>query len=347
MRTTSPSPKIENVIVILLGILVVIAMGGVLLLLRGIILPFLVALFLAYLLEPPVRLLTRLHVPHALATSLALLLTFTLLVLMGILLYTGAQSFAKGYPLYEPKVRALIALATSSLEFLPEDWQVGELGKQFAGTSVAGAVLSSLGSFVTFAGHLLLVFIFMIFILVGLRHLPRRIHNAFDADQADRICDMLEHVTRDLQTYLGAKALISLVTGILVYVVLVSFDIDFAILWALLAFMLNFIPSVGSTLAAVPPVLIAVLKFQSIMPAVWVAVCLTTINVILGGLVEPRLMGQRLNMSPLLVILSLLFWGWLWGLTGMALAVPIMATIKIVCENIPQLRFVSVLMSSK
>ena len=120
MQTTSLVPKIENLIVILLGILVVIAMGGVLHFLRGIILPFLVALFLAYLLEPPVRLLTRLHVPHTLATSLALLSTFILLVLMGILLYTGAQSFAKGYPLYEPKLRALIVLATSSLEFLAE-----------------------------------------------------------------------------------------------------------------------------------------------------------------------------------------------------------------------------------
>ncbi len=347
MQTTSPTPKIENLIVILLGILVVIAMGGVLHALRGIILPFLVALFLAYLLEPPVRLLTRLHVPHALATSLALLSTFILLVLMGILLYTGAQSFAQGYPQYEPKLRALITLAISSLEFLPEEWKIGELGKQLAGTSVAGAVLASLGSFVTFAGHLFLVFIFMIFILVGQRHLPQRIHNAFDSDQADRICNMLERITQQLQTYLGTKALISVVTGILVHVLLVSFDIDFAILWALLAFMLNFIPSVGSTLAAVPPVLIAVLKFQSIMPAIWVAVCFTIINVTLGGFVEPRLLGQRLNLSPLLVILSLLFWGWLWGLTGMALSVPIMATIKIVCENMPQLRFISVLMSSK
>jgi MFS family permease len=108
-----------------------------------------------------------------------------------------------------------------------------------------------------------------------------------------------------------------------------------------------FVLFIGSTFAAIPPILIAVLKFDSIMPAVWVAVYFTVINVVLGGLVEPRLMGQRLNLSPLLVILSLLFWGWLWGVTGMALSVPIMASIKIVCENIPQLRFVSVLMSSK
>jgi AI-2 transport protein TqsA len=347
MQTTSSTLKIENLVVILLGILVLIALAGVLYLLRGIILPFLVALFLAYLLEPLVRLLTRLHVPHAVATTTALLSTFILLVLMGILLYTGAQSFAKGYPLYEAKLRALLALTAGSLDFLPAEWQIGDLSRQLASKSVAGAILSSLGSFVTFTGHLLLVYIFTIFILVGQRHLPQRIHKAFDLEQAQRICDMLERITQELQTYLGTKAFISLVTGILVNVLLVFFDIDFAILWALLAFMLNFIPSIGSIVAAIPPILIAVLKFDSILPALWVAFYFTVINVVLGCLIEPKLMGQRLNLSPLLVILSLLFWGWLWGVTGMALAVPIMASIKIVCENIPQLCFVSVLMSSK
>ncbi len=208
-------------------------------------------------------------------------------------------------------------------------------------------MLSSLGSFVTFAGHALLVFIFMIFILVGQPHLPTRIHAAFDPEQAQRICEILEHITQDLQTYFSAKALISLVTGILVNLTLIFFAIDFAMLWGVLAFMLNFIPTAGSTLAAIPPIIIALLKFDSFIPAIWIAASLTFINVLLGGLIEPRLMGQRLNLSPVLVILSLLFWGWLWGIMGMALAVPIMATIKIVCENIPALRFVSVLISSK
>jgi predicted PurR-regulated permease PerM len=89
---------------------------------------------------------------------------------------------------------------------------------------------------------------------VGQRHLPERIHKAFDLEQAQRICDMLERITQELQTYLGTKAFISLVTAILVNVLLVFFDIDFAILWALLAFMLNFIPTIGSTFAAIPPI---------------------------------------------------------------------------------------------
>jgi predicted PurR-regulated permease PerM len=338
--------KPANLVAVLLGVLVVIALGGVLYVLRGIILPFLVAIFLAQLLDPVIRALTRLRLPHALATALALLTMSILLVLTGILLYAGALSFAKGFPTYEPKLRKLVDLLVSSVQFAPQEWRLADLGAQLAGTSVANAVLSSLGSFVAFAGDLLLIFIFMVFLLVGQRHMPTRIRRAFEVDRAQRINDVVERITQQMQTYLGAKALISFVTGILVHLFLVLFDIDFAILWAVLAFMLNFIPSVGSSLAAVPPILIALLKFDSPMPAVWVAVCLTVINVTLGGLIEPRLMGQRLNLSPLLVIMSLLFWGWLWGITGMALAVPIMVSLKIICENIPTLHFVSILMSS-
>ncbi len=345
MKTLPVKPA--NLTAVLLGILVLIALGGVLYVLRGVILPFLVAIFLAQLLDPVIRALTRLHFPHAVATALALLTMSILLVLTSVLLYAGALSFAKGFPTYEPKLRSLVTLLISYAKFAPQEWRLADLGAQLAGTSVANAMLSSLGSFVTLAGHLLLIFIFMVFLLVGQRHMPTRIRRAFEADRAQHINDILERITQQMQTYLGTKALISFVTGILVHLILMLFDIDFAILWAVLAFMLNFIPSVGSSLAAIPPILIALLKFDSPMPAVWVAVCLTIINVTLGGVVEPRLMGQRLNLSPLLVIISLLFWGWLWGITGMALAVPIMVTIKIICENIPTLHFVSILMSSE
>jgi predicted PurR-regulated permease PerM len=336
-----------NLIAVLLGILVAIALGVVLYLARSIVLPFLVALFLAYLLDPLVRFLTRLRVPLLLAVCLALLGTFVLLALMGTLFYASAQSFVKEYPAYEPKLRELVTTVTSRLEITPPDWQMADLGKKLASATVAKAVLSSLGSFITFLGRLLLVFLFTVFILLGQQSLPMRIRRAFGEEEAHRIIQLLERITRQTQTYLGAKALISLVTGILVNLVLILLEVDFAVLWGALAFMLNFIPHVGSPIAAIPPILVAVLKFDTLLPAVWVAVSLIAINVVLGGLIEPRLMGQRLNLSPLLVILSLFFWGWLWGIVGMVLAVPIMATIKIICENIPPLHFVSTLMSGK
>ena len=207
------------------------------------------------------------------------------------------------------------------------------------------AVLASVGTFVTFLGHLLLVLLFMVFILLGQQRLPQRIHRAFGEEQAQRLTLVLQRITRDVQTYLGTKALLSVVTGVLVNLCLVILQVDFAVLWGALAFMLNFIPHIGAPVATIPPLLVAILKFDTLMPAVWVVVCVTLIHIVLGICIEPRLMGRNLHLSPLLVVLSLLFWGWLWGIVGTLLAVPIMATIKIVCENLPSLHFVSALMS--
>jgi predicted PurR-regulated permease PerM len=336
----------QQLIVIFLGILVVIMLGGVLYLTSSIVLPFMVALFLAYLLDPLVRLLRYCRVPLALAVCFALLVTFVFLALMGMLFYASAQSFVREYPTYEPKLRALLTTLTSRVEVAPElSWQLSDLSKELSSASVVRAVLASVGTFVTFLGHLLLVLLFMVFILLGQQRLPQRIHRAFGEEQAQRLTLVLQRITRQVQTYLGTKALLSAVTGVLVNLCLVILQVDFAVLWGALAFMLNFIPHLGAPVATIPPLLVAILKFNTLMPAVWVVVCVTLIHIVLGICIEPRLMGRNLHLSPLLVVLSLLFWGWLWGIVGTLLAVPIMATIKIVCENLPSLHFVSALMS--
>lgn len=337
----------QQIIVIFLGILVTVMLGGVLYCTSSIVLPFMVALFLAYVLDPLVRCLTYLRFPLWLAVCLALCVTFFVLALMGMLFYASAQSFVREYPNYEPKLRSLMLALTSRLEVASLSWQLSDLSKELSSASLARAALASVGTFVTFLGHLLLVLLFMVFILLGQRRLPSRIYRAFGEEQAARIMQILQRITRDMQTYLGTKALMSLVTGVLVNLCLVILQVDFAVLWSALAFMLNFIPHLGAPLATIPPILVAILKFDSLMPAVWVVVCVSVIHIVLGMCVEPRLMGRTLHLSPLLIIVSLLFWGWLWGIVGTLLAVPIMATIKIVCENLPALRVVSALMSEE
>ncbi len=337
----------QQLIVVFLGIVVAIMLGGVLYLTSSIVLPFMVALFLAYLLDPLVRFLKYCRVPLALAVCFALLVTFIFLALMGMLFYASAQSFVREYPTYEPKLRALVTTLTSRLEVASLSWQLSDLSQELSSASLVRAALASVGTFVTFLGHLLLVLLFMVFILLGQQRLPQRLHRAFGEAQAQRITLVLHRITRQIQTYLGTKALLSLVSGVLVNLCLLILQVDFAVLWGALAFLLNFIPHVGAPISIIPPVLVAILKFDTLMPAVWVLVSVTLIHVVLGSFIEPRLMGRSLHISPLLMVLSLLFWGWLWGVVGAVLAVPIMATIKIVCENIPPLRFLSALMSER
>src|SRR5438132_8193147 len=168
----------QQLIVIFLGILVVIMLGGVLYLTSSIVLPFMVALFLAYLLDPLVRFLRYCHVPLALAVCFALLVTFVFLALMGMLFYASAQSFVREYPTYEPKLRALVTTLTSRLEVASLSWQLSDLSKELSSASVVRTVLASVGTFVTFLGHLLLVLLFMVFILLGQQRLPQRIDRA-------------------------------------------------------------------------------------------------------------------------------------------------------------------------
>ncbi|NJN53130.1 MAG: AI-2E family transporter [Gammaproteobacteria bacterium] len=144
-----------------------------------------------------------------------------LLALMGTLFYASAQSFVKGYPKYEPKLRELVTSMLLFFEIVSPDWQMADLGKTLASATVAKTVLSSLGSFFAFLGHLLLILLFMVFILLGQQHLPERIRRAFGDEQAQRITAVLARINSQAQTYLGTKALISLVTGILVNLALV------------------------------------------------------------------------------------------------------------------------------
>jgi predicted PurR-regulated permease PerM len=129
--------------------------------------------------------------------------------------------------------------------------------------------------------------------------------------------------------------------------VLEFIGVDFAVTWGALAFFLNFIPTVGSILASIPPVLLALVQFYpSLWPAVITLLAVTTIQMGMGNALAPKVMGDQLNLSPVVVLLSLLFWGWLWGIVGALISIPIAAAIKIVCENIKTLHPISVMMGS-
>jgi predicted PurR-regulated permease PerM len=146
--------------------------------------------------------------------------------------------------------------------------------------------------------------------------------------------------------YLFLQLVISLATGVIVWFSLSLIGVDFAVTWGAMAFFLNFIPTVGSILASVPPILVALVQFPSIWPAVGTAVVLLMIQMTIGNVVAPKVLGERLNLSPVVVLISLVFWGWLWGVVGALLSVPIASAIKIVCGNVEPLRPISILMGS-
>jgi AI-2 transport protein TqsA len=343
----------NRMILAMLGILTVIAIGMVLYQIRSIILPFALAVFISYVLNPVIQFFENRRVPTVFSIILALIITFLVLNLFGMLIYTSIKSFASEFPKYGNKLTILL---NNTLDFFnvpreafnsPEgEGQKIDWFNSIKHLSLQKIIVSTLGSTLNFVSNTLLVLLFLLFILIGRNQLAVKMQTAFEPETASRIVGILKNVNKQIQKYLIAKGFISITTGILFFVVLSIFGVEFAIIWGLMAFLLNFIPNIGSFIATVLPLLIAFIQFDSITSVVWLALFLIGIQVIVGNFIDPRIVGQSLNLSPLVVLFSLMFWGWLWGIIGMFLAVPISVIIKIIFENIDSLRFISVMMSS-
>lgn len=191
-----------------------------------------------------------------------------------------------------------------------------------------------------------LILIFAVFLLLESRFIPSKIHALFpDPLKRKKVEAILVRIDGDIQTYFGVKTLVSLVTALLSYVVMRFVGLDFAEFWALLVFILNFIPTIGSIFATVLPSLLALLQFESLGPFLVLFVGITVIQQTLGNFIEPNLMGMTLNLSPLVVVMSLILWGMIWGVVGMFLCVPITVILVIILSNFESTRWVSLLLS--
>lgn len=344
----------NRLIIALLGILTVIAVGFVVYQIRSIILPFALAIFISYVLNPVIQFFEERRIPTFLAILLSIILTFLVLNLLGIMIYTSIKSFASEFPKYEARFSIVL---DNILRFLniPREIFEGQSDNpdrlkwlnSIRELSLHRLILNTLGSVLNIVSNTFLVMLFLIFIMIGRNQLALKVQLAFRPETAMRIAGILKNINRQIQKYLIAKGLISLTTGLLFGLALFLFDVEFALIWGLLAFLLNFIPNIGSVIATVLPLSIAFFQFNSITTILWLAIVLGIIQVVIGNFLDPRIVGRSLNLSPLVVLFSLMFWGWLWGIIGMFLAVPISVIIKIIFENIDSLRFIGVMMSAR
>lgn len=364
----------NRIIIMLLGILCAIALGGVLYLARSFVLPFALAVFIYYVLNPVITFFEKRHVPTVFPILLVLFITFLSLNLLGIIVFSSVKSFAANSEQYEEKINGIsyevfkfleiplehlpdeTAISdTSSAEItLPEDYTQKPRGRvkfslwqNLKKFSISGVILKTLGSILNFLSDTVLVMLFLLFILAGRNQLTRKIGRAFKPEVSEKISVIVTNTNRQIQKYLVAKTFISLFTGFLVTVVLLGFGVEFALVWGILTFLLNYIPTIGSIIATLLPLGVALLQFvDHPVMVIWIALCLVLVQFSIANLLEPRIMGRSLNLSPLVVLTSLMFWGWLWGIIGMFLAVPLAVIGKIIFENISSMRFISVLMSA-
>lgn len=343
MEHSSNGPKRITPLYLFLGILVLIATGVVLQAAKSVIIPLFIAWLLSYLLSPVVAFFNqKCRIPNVLAVTAVVLLLLLICYGAGLVIQQRLFVFARSFPAYHARLNEIVAMYGA--EFDVPAFVLNEI--DFS-RHIAPVLMKSSQFFIAFFSNATLVLIFLVFMLLAKPYSRIKMREALPT-QADRVISITEAISRQISAYLSTLFVLSLATGLIVWGALAwFFNDDFALTWGLLAFVLNFIPTVGSIVASVPPVLIAVVNhYPSLWPAVGVAVTLLAIQMTIGNFIAPKIYGDRLNLSPVVILLFLCFWGWLWGIPGALLAVPIAAGIQITCRHVPALEPIAVLMGS-
>ena len=307
----------------------------------AVVLPFLVAVFLAVVSVPFMRWLERNRVPRPLAVFGAVMAAVAVIGLLGLVVGQSVNEFTAAAPRYQARLQELMNSGVALLDDLgvpAEEWRAFDLLPPDLFDMVGGA----LGALASFASNTFLVLLTAIFIMMEAAGFSAKLRVAFGADANFW---QFEQMTRQVQNYLVIKTAISVATGLVVGLWVGALGLDFALLWGLVAFILNFIPSLGSIIAAIPAVLLAVIQFGAARAGV-IAAGYVVINLIFGNFIEPMLMGRRLGLSTLVVFVSLVFWGWVWGPIGMLFSVPLTMVVKIALENTKDFRWVAVMLDA-
>lgn len=323
-------------------------------LLRDVLEPLMIAAFLSFVAMPALRFGRRLGIPAPITVFVVIAVFLVTCVNVGTLIYVNAWEFVNSLPAYEEQLRPLLR---PSLEMIgvPEPVLVltdGERipwGRIFTSPPVVGYAGTTFGGLFGWMMEFFLVLLFLIFILLDRANgaLDRRIIAAFEQEGGEDVGSILGEINRDIERYILVKTGISLLTGVLVAMVLTVFHVPFPVLFGAAAFVLNFIPNIGSFLASGPPLVVAYIQAGSAWEILPLAVILLVIQGGVGNFLDPWLMGRSLRLSPITVLFWLILWNWLWGIPGMILAVPMAVVTRIILARVPGFRVISWLMSDE
>jgi predicted PurR-regulated permease PerM len=342
------SPFLRRLLIATLTLLLLVLICYLLDKFRTIFQPLFIGLLITYSIRPLHQWLVRRGIPTFVAYAIILVLLLLALVGIGALGYSNYRDFTQNLEGYEKKLDVLVHDAIKKMPIeVPEEWRVREvdLTRYLSAQQLMGVFGAAIGTFFDFFTWLAITFVYLVFLIIEKETFPARIRRAFGDLQGEHISKVIESINDGVAQYIGVKTLVSLIAAITSLVVLVGFGVDFAITWALLIFLFNYIPYLGSLVATGLPIVLSLVQL-GLWQAVVIAILLIAIQQLIGVFLEPRLAGRRLGVSPLLILLSLAFWGVLWGIVGMILAVPMLVILKIILDTIKETRPIATLMSN-
>ena len=281
--------------------------------------------------------------PEWLATLLAIVTILVINFLVYGILAGQVDALKQAAPMYQANFTRLASGVAAALN-IEQVLSASDLLQRLD----IGATLTWIGgSAGVLLTDIILVIIYLGFLLVEQKKIPLKLASLQrNPTKAMKLKQLAVDISRSVQRYIWIKTIVSMITGFASYVVLSLVGVDFAAVWGLLIFCLNFIPNIGSFLGVIFPSLLTLLQFDTLTPFLIVAVGLGSAQFVIGNVIEPAFMGRTLNMSSFMIILSLTFWGVVWGIAGMFLAVPLMVVTAIVCSYFANLRWIAVLLSA-
>ncbi len=337
---------VKNILLIFLLVLIFYLMS----VLSSLLIPLVLAFLFAALFQPLVQKLQGIKAPKWLIMPIIIIITLGIFYgLFNIIIQTGSQIGSQQAFLLERLEIRVDGLLNWINSFSGLSLNTGNIFDEISNmistqwiSSTAGGIASSLGSF---TGSFLMFSLYYIILLSGLSNFKEYIEYV-GAEKKENFRQYADKIQDSIFKYMMIKATVSFTTGTIVYLLCLAFGIKFAIFWGFLTFLLNFVPSVGSIIATIPPVLMAVIQFDSIQTAFFLLICLAVVQFSIGSVIEPKIMGGRLKLNTLTVIFGLVFWGYLWGIPGMILSVPMMVLLKLLFEHSPSLNIVARIMGS-
>ncbi|MFA6936633.1 MAG: AI-2E family transporter [Treponema sp.] len=319
--------------------------------LSSVFIPITISCLLSFVFYPLLKTMNKkLHIPWVLGIIIILAIAFVAFFAVANLLISSTKTIISVYPKYESRFTSLYELFCNTFK-IPFDKESSLFTNLWNSLNVRNAVQNFAISFsnylLSFSKNLIMILLFIVFLLIEIKSMKQKVEIAFEGTFHGKLQNIFSNTINDVTRYISIKFIISLLTGIVVFLGCLALKLDFPIIWGFLSFILNFIPNFGSIISSVMTIVFAILQFY---PSWWqvvaTALLMLSSNMILGSFIEPRWEGTDLGLSPFIILVSLSLWGWMWGFLGMILAVPIMVIVKIICENISYLAPVAVLLGN-
>jgi len=315
---------------------------------QSIIIPFILAILFWFLIRVIKKLLSKLKfvrkLPKFILTAFSTIVLLSILVFAGQMITKNIQQLTSTLPVYQENVNKIISSVNEQFD-IDLGTQLGDFAKGFDFSKILSSILSALTSIF---GSAFTVLLYLLFLLLEEPIFSKKLKAMYpDEEQFKNANELISKIDHSIGNYVALKTLTSLTTGFLSYFALLFIGIDAPLFWAFLIFILNFIPTIGSLIATIFPAIFAILQFGELSPGFLVLAIVGAVQIVVGNLIEPRLMGNTLNISPLVVFLTLATWGSMWGITGMLLSVPITVILIIIMSQFPSTRPIAILLSQR